>query len=654
MLCKLKATHTTQVTGTIGEQSEMAILQSKTTTTVTTTKTSCHSWIGYEFWSSRGGGRRRRRQYFYCIVCLFVLIGTHTSKTFKHLRLVSEIYNEEDEYYINGPPTRLDNDSRTMSTVSSSTINNITTTTTTTRPKLYLHVGPQKTATTTIQNLSVLYGKVLLREDNIEYIGKVNQEMLHLFPFENDRTRPLTWEMLRVGPHHRSATKVIANLSNKLTDLARQNQHVIMSAEEFSTFYLHDLTTNVVQPLHGIIDGLFDVHVVIAYRQYPDWLLSYYKYDIRSNIMYWPGKWNRLQKMMNMDAEQSSNNATSIFPNGTLPEDLRPSKLREYLYQPKLQPRLKQLIQIYNSHPWTVHIMPFSKEDIGKTFFCDTIKEAKVTCRHHQNISTIHGVQKSNTANKRMDDYLLISTFARYKVVARNHTKGITTNRTRAVELIATSWEEWSSSRSYHELSWDLRSKWKNPHDVGVSPGDLDGLALILPSPINNASLVNNIEVEQWIQGHGGGENVIPMECPTEDEYDFFWDTMLEEERLMNLHNGKDLTSTDEKILKESFMDDVNSHKYCNVDLDVLDTYNPSWRQHIDLQWKKLKRRENSLKNLDRKRKRTKSDNQMKEATTADVDRKNNGANNAGPDIRRNFATNSGQPLITIHGHKEK
>jgi hypothetical protein len=54
--------------------------------------------------------------------------------------------------------------------------NTTTTTTTTTKPKLYIHIGPHKTGTTTIQDLSAIYWKELLQDD-IVFHGKINRRL---------------------------------------------------------------------------------------------------------------------------------------------------------------------------------------------------------------------------------------------------------------------------------------------------------------------------------------------------------------------------------------------------------------------------------------------------------------------------------------------
>jgi hypothetical protein len=75
---------------------------------------------------------------------------------------------------------------------------------------------------------------------------------------------------------------------DRLMECANHNQHVLVSAEEFSLSDSRDLTTDVVNPLHELLNDMFDVHVILTYRPYLDWLLSFYKHEIRDNTEHWP------------------------------------------------------------------------------------------------------------------------------------------------------------------------------------------------------------------------------------------------------------------------------------------------------------------------------------------------------------------------------
>lgn len=122
------------------------------------------------------------------------------------------------------------------------------------RPHLYLHVGPQKTGSSTLQYSWDQLGPALL-EDNYNY--------KHVMPEDSDFD-------CEVGPW---GTFINCRASQQLKDLIEK------SKEEGKNLLLSDenLDHRFAQPLRDVIDDTeWQVTVIVMYRRIHEWLVSWY------------------------------------------------------------------------------------------------------------------------------------------------------------------------------------------------------------------------------------------------------------------------------------------------------------------------------------------------------------------------------------------
>lgn len=157
-------------------------------------------------------------------------------------------------------------------------------------PYFILHIGPAKTATTTLQSI-LSKVRTKLSDDHYKYVGPGSTnwgEIIRGLTFKCQRklsklpagSVPQCWE-----PFHRLLRESRDNGIN-----------VFLSAETFSYRWFNlDKGQSISQPfywpaLEGSLEG-WDVHVVLSYRRYFEWLVSAIKqrdYDRSMNKNSWP------------------------------------------------------------------------------------------------------------------------------------------------------------------------------------------------------------------------------------------------------------------------------------------------------------------------------------------------------------------------------
>ena len=138
-----------------------------------------------------------------------------------------------------------------------------------TKPRLLLHVGPQKTGSSSIQsmldNLSQLKGS--LEADNLDY--------RHIAP----QTGDFDCEMDRYGGWHECVAS--DQLKSLISTAKNEGKNLLLTDE--------NLNRNFVKGLRDAIDDEdWDVTVVVMYRRIHEWLVSWY---------------NQIQKTTNLDSD---------------------------------------------------------------------------------------------------------------------------------------------------------------------------------------------------------------------------------------------------------------------------------------------------------------------------------------------------------------
>lgn len=147
------------------------------------------------------------------------------------------------------------------------------------KPMLIMHVGPIKTASTSLQDALTIYHK-FLESDNYYYLGKVNKEYADNFRGREDVYRPFIYGCFWGDDGSVEFTQKCDKEQQLFTDILRDHLHaghnVIMSDESMG----RDLSEREWALLKQTFAG-FDVKVVVAYRRYHEWLVSFYKHLFR-------------------------------------------------------------------------------------------------------------------------------------------------------------------------------------------------------------------------------------------------------------------------------------------------------------------------------------------------------------------------------------
>lgn len=139
--------------------------------------------------------------------------------------------------------------------------------------RVFVHIGPMKTGTTSIQNYFACNSQTLDLY-HTHYLGKVNPRDV-----KQCKQTPIDYDRPAVQYHSKQAT---AKLRHEILKYTSQNNSVILSDEGF------------VHMPPSLLDILFAniTHVipVVAYRRYHEWLLSLYHF--KYNRKWYERNWN--------------------------------------------------------------------------------------------------------------------------------------------------------------------------------------------------------------------------------------------------------------------------------------------------------------------------------------------------------------------------
>lgn len=532
---------------------------------------------------------------------------------------------------------------------------------------LYVHIGPHKTGTTTIQDLLARHYQVLLEQDNVVFLGKINKEMedAGFVSRKHDKVRQLVqWMMAaddndgpddaaRVGRKRKRGrnsrnSSSMDVLQTALQECAKNHQHVILSNEAFSDVansrYPH-MVAKFVRRLHQIADGLFDVHVVLVYRRYYDWLPSLYKYRTTPNRLIFtdPTHWARVWPHQPPSLLLPPAATTTHGGRGGSDQHAEQvahhhhyrqlQTMREFLHVANNQSLYpyQQSIQLYTAPSpdtgvtWSLHVINMhnlksatatadpgqTDGDIGIDFLCHVVTPARHACQALQQEAAAAGgsIRRSNAARRNVEETtdavaanatdegrdvsggpadtsaqqehrhnrlhhnLLSTDYELLALFAYDHGWVKVSRRRVVVKAFERAFGLWSESKELKEVPWALRRLWKTPHV------ELEGLdeSTREASPAcflydENVTVV--AQDAEFRPDHLAKQRVdidldavIPLECPTKEEYDLILHTTMEHERVV-LGPAAALPPLElERIFQRTVID---THALCNVDLEIL------------------------------------------------------------------------------------
>ena len=240
------------------------------------------------------------------------------------------------------------------------------------QPTFVLHLGPSKTATTTIQE-DCMSLKDSLEADKYIYIGRFSKQAFLLNSLKDNKA---CFDLLEEAyRHNRNFTTVLCfqRLQNTVVTYSKQMTRSLILSEEtlswkryYKSLYLRD---SYFQALKQLFQG-WNIHIVITYRRHTKWLLSAFK---ESNDR---GCFGRSSpKHYNWQSSQFPH-SWGVLQNWTQEATITDASNYKYIdvSLPTWERHFPNTTQVLNFH---------AQQHISETFFCHILPHAKKTRYHN-------------------------------------------------------------------------------------------------------------------------------------------------------------------------------------------------------------------------------------------------------------------------------
>ena len=195
-------------------------------------------------------------------------------------------------------------------------------------PRVYLHIGPAKTGTTSIQDY-LACNTEFLKDHNTHYLGKVNpNDIKKCGSVPPDFFRPLI---------QYPSIERMEKLREMMIWYQNKSQSVIISSEN-----VFDIPKDLTDELFANMALVFPV---IGYRRYYDWLLSSYRFN------YEP-KWYDIGQWRSWDGHESIPTFRSFISQHRKEEEVHPTLavMQNYTRTIQQSTSIKSCPQILNVH----------------------------------------------------------------------------------------------------------------------------------------------------------------------------------------------------------------------------------------------------------------------------------------------------------------
>lgn len=275
------------------------------------------------------------------------------------------------------------------------------------QPRFILHIGPHKTATTSIQCALYQYRKDLQELDSILYLGKVDEKFCQVRADggktgQDERVRKMEscfkdekcWQGLEGewGSHRANGVDLVLSKEG-ISDWASANHSKVEWRQQFWPKFIQAL------------DG-WNVTVVLTYRPYFEWL---------------PSAFNQHSHHMRLQARQPF--PKSHEPMGTFGETLV-RILDENLLAP--YPFVDEILTFSFPSSWNIRVVNLHETgDVVKAFLCETLV-AEGTCTKYQAVPP----SRKSPAEDLAYDYLNIQAL-RWGWIQETHKRGALMRSTR-------------------------------------------------------------------------------------------------------------------------------------------------------------------------------------------------------------------------------
>jgi hypothetical protein len=439
------------------------------------------------------------------------------------------------------------------------------------RPLAILHIGPRKTATTTIQYvLNHETTKYYLQDqDHFVYYGKGGSKS-----FLEHGAREYLRDCLVLELPGACATKApdwLAfvtdvqatrlqildnnmntnnNITNTTTNLNRGG--IVISDEALSQILVQDD-----EPLHFLKEALagFEIRIVATYRHHYEWLLSEYNQEYKRY--------------------KQGNNSLTLVDWYHFKQYVVPRRRQENL-TPLTQEAVQHWrtvvdeVRIFNMHQGQGSI------DLIQRFMCDMIPEAQHTCWQAQHSRSTHddngGTTRRRTSHKIMP-----------LIAPLDHQQ----------KSVSSMDAEYIAFKTFQKLGFLLKRAEVNlsmPGKNGTShegPKQAPPAAAAAVAPFNDEMIMTLDQFATQVQSFLTlWSSSIPKQCLKPFELEAILQKTLELQGDLLLLNNMGVGSTaqaqqDDRSISKAFQKEVNAGKYCNVDLEEL-WYIDSWQAFLN------------------------------------------------------------------------
>ena len=235
-----------------------------------------------------------------------------------------------------------------------------------------VHVGPHKTGTTTIQTYSKLIANELL-QDNYEMpwmrIYNQTHDIKDHWP---NQAHVATCFITTPTNGEKLAFPCREDFLQAGQEIAQQHHSLLITAEtlDLLDLYAHDL--NEVQMLSQYLSPWQNVTIVVSYRRYYEWLISYHN-ELSKKVKFDVFRANATEKLRPSILDFLSNSNINIM-------DKYASQQHAFPVAKRFQ-RYFQNVVIMNLHDRSQ-----GSQDFSKLFYCNVIPHAPRACQAVQNI----------------------------------------------------------------------------------------------------------------------------------------------------------------------------------------------------------------------------------------------------------------------------
>jgi hypothetical protein len=258
-------------------------------------------------------------------------------------------------------------------------------------PRFFLHVGPHKTATTSIQCALYQYREELKRNDSILFLGKVDEKFCS-FPGKGKITQD--HRIRKIDECAGDTDECWPKLTSEWEEHRRNGFDMVLSKEGISDLMSlkHSNTRERERFWQAMKQALvgWNVTVVLTYRRFFEWL---------------PSAFNQHAFHMRLQARSKP---YSHFPDEqpTTMEQMIEGVLRGSMSAP--YPFVDTILKRKLPANWNYYVMNMHRTpDVVQAFVCDEVLETRHTCSNYQPVSQ----SRQSPADDLVYDYLNVQAF---------------------------------------------------------------------------------------------------------------------------------------------------------------------------------------------------------------------------------------------------